>query len=62
MPDRPSIPAKEIVGDFDEFTNFARQVMSVPRSAIQPTLDAEKEKRTSRAASRASGASPKQGD
>ena len=61
MPNHPKPSAKNTEGDFDRFKQFARRIMAVPRSAIQPTLDAEKEKRTSKAsASRASAASPKQ--
>jgi hypothetical protein len=45
--------------DFDKFRDFAQRIMSVPRSAIQPQLDAERErKRTSKSsASRDSDAS-----
>lgn len=46
-------------GSFDTFKEFATRLMAVPRSAIQPQLDAEKAKRTSKAASRVSAASPK---
>ena len=56
---KPNPSAKNDPGDFERFQDFARKIMSVPRSAIQPTLDAEKEKRTSKAASRVSDASPK---
>lgn len=51
----------DVRGDFSKFKDFARQIMSVPRSAIQPQLDAEKErKRTPKAsASRDSGVSSK---
>jgi hypothetical protein len=56
---KPIKPASSESGDFDKFRDFARQVMSVPRSAIQPQLDAEKErKRTSKtSASRVPAAS-----
>jgi hypothetical protein len=58
---KPGHPAKNEAGDFDRFRNFARQVLSVPRSAIQPQLDAERErKRTSKeSASRDSDVSSK---
>ena len=59
---KPKPSAKNETGDFDTFKDFATRIMAVPRSAIQPTLDAEKAKRTARAASRASGASPKRAD
>lgn len=49
MPTKPSNPAKNVSGDFDKFRDLARRVMAVPRSAIQPQLDAERErKRTSK--------------
>jgi hypothetical protein len=56
---KPTQTAKNVSGDFDTFKDFARRIMAVPRSAIQPTLDAEKAKRTSKRAFRASAASPK---
>jgi hypothetical protein len=58
---KPDTSAKNETGDFDKFTDFARQIMSVPRSAIQPELDARKErKRTSKtSASHDSAASNK---
>jgi hypothetical protein len=55
-------PAKNESGDFEKFRSFATKLMTVPRSAIQPQLDAEKAKRTSKSASRASAASPKRAD
>jgi hypothetical protein len=46
-----------VTGDFDKFTNFARQILSVPHSEIKAELDAEKAaKRTPKSASRVSGA------
>ena len=59
---RPSIPAKEIVGSSAAFDEFTRRILSVPHGAIKAKLDAEKAaKRTStkRSASRASVSSPK---
>ena len=52
---KPSNPAKNVSGDFDNFKDFARRVLSVPHSEIKAKLDAEKAaKRTSkRSASRA---------
>jgi len=51
----PKSPAKNPTGDFEQFSNFARQILSVPHSEIKAQLDAEKaEKRTSKAASRVS--------
>jgi len=54
MSNRPSIPAKEIVGNSDVFTGFMRRLVQVPHSEIKAKLDAEKAaKRTSkRSASR----------
>jgi hypothetical protein len=53
---KPKPSARNVTGDFDEFSNFARQILSVPHSEIKAQLDAEKaEKRTSKDASRASG-------
>jgi hypothetical protein len=52
----PKAPATETNGDFGKFTNFARQILSVPHSEIKAQLDAEKAaKRTSKSASRDSG-------
>ena len=48
--------AKDVTGDFEEFKDFARQILSVPHSEIKAQLDAEREaKRTPKSASRASG-------
>jgi hypothetical protein len=47
--------AKDVTGDFENFKDFARQILSVPHSEIKAQLDAEKEaKRMSKSASRAS--------
>jgi hypothetical protein len=59
MPMKPKPSAKNDTGSFDTFKEFATRIMAVPRSAIQPQLDAEKAKRTSKSASRVSAASPK---
>ncbi len=51
----PTASAKSVTGDFDNFTNFARQIMSVPHSEIKAQIDAEKAaKRTLKSASHAS--------
>ena len=56
MPMKPRPSAKNEPGDFEQFTNFARQILSVPHSEIKTQLDAEKAaKRTSKSASRVSG-------
>jgi hypothetical protein len=49
--------AKDVTGDFENFKDFARQILSVPHSEIKVQLDAEREaKRTPRGlASRVSG-------
>jgi hypothetical protein len=54
---KPKPSARNVTGDFDKFTNFARQILSVPHSEIKAELDAEKAaKRTPKSASRVSGA------
>jgi hypothetical protein len=56
MPTKPKPSAKNVTGDFDKFTNFARQILSVPHSEIKAQLDAEKAaKRMPKSASRVSG-------
>ena len=40
---KPTIPAKNVTGDFDTFTDFARRLFAVPHSEIKAQLDAEKE-------------------
>ncbi len=54
---QPSDSAKNVTGDFDNFTNFMRRLMAVPHSEIKAQLEAEKEaKRTLKASvSRVSG-------
>jgi len=58
MPNHPTASAKNVTGDFERFTEFARRLFAVPHSEIKAKLDAEREaKRTSKAsASRVSGA------
>ena len=34
---KPKPSAKNVTGDFDKFTNFARQILSVPHSEIKAT-------------------------
>jgi hypothetical protein len=59
-PTRPITSAKNVEGDFGQFTNFMKRLLAVPHSEIKAKLDAEKRakarksKRTS--ASRASRA------
>jgi hypothetical protein len=46
--------AKDTTGDFEQFKDFARQILSVPHSEIKATLEAEKRgKRTPKSACRA---------
>jgi hypothetical protein len=43
----PTSPAKNVEGDFEQFTSFMRKLVAVPHSKIKARLDAEKEaKRT----------------
>jgi hypothetical protein len=53
MPKKPTLPAKNVEGDFEQFKGFMRKLVSVPHSKIKAELDAEKtRKRTSKIASR----------
>jgi hypothetical protein len=61
MPNQPTSSAKNVTGDSATFVNFMRRLVAVPHSEIKAKLDAEKAaKRTSKSASRASGAPTKQ--
>jgi hypothetical protein len=62
MANRPTVSAKNETGDFDRFTEFTRQVLSVPHSEIKAKLDAEREakRRPKGPASRVSGVPSKQ--
>jgi hypothetical protein len=40
---RPISPAKDVQGDFAQFTDLMRRVVAVPHSKIKAKLDAEKE-------------------
>jgi hypothetical protein len=44
----PDSPAKDVQGDFAQFTGFMRQLVSVPHSEIKAKLQAEKEARRSK--------------
>jgi hypothetical protein len=49
----PISPAKDVQGDFAQFTNFMRRIVSVPHSKIKAELDREKrEKKTKSSSSR----------
>jgi hypothetical protein len=55
MATRPKPSAKNIEGDFGQFTNFMRELVSVPHDEIKARLDAEKRaKKRKKASSRAS--------
>jgi hypothetical protein len=48
-PNQPVSSAKNVTGDFDAFTDFARRLMAVPHANIKAKLEAEKAtKRTPR--------------
>jgi hypothetical protein len=52
---KPKLSAKNYSGDFGQFSNLARQILSVPHSEIKAQLCAEKAaKRTAKSASRVS--------
>ena len=51
-PIQPVPSAKNVTGQVDAFTDFARRIISVPHSEIKAKLDAEREaKQTSKTAS-----------
>jgi hypothetical protein len=55
LANHPKSPAKNPTGDFNQFTNFMRQLVAVPHSEIKAKLDAEKRaKKRKKASSRAS--------
>jgi hypothetical protein len=58
MANHPKPSAKNVTGDFGQFTNFMRRLVAVPHSEIKAKLDAEKQAKTRKrkAASRASHA------
>jgi hypothetical protein len=58
MANHPKPSAKNVTGDFGQFTNFVRRLVAVPHSEIKAKLDAEKRAKTRKrkAASRASSA------
>jgi hypothetical protein len=45
-PTRPTHSAKNVEGDFGQFTNFMRRLVAVPHSEIKAKLDAEKRAKT----------------
>lgn len=46
MARQPGPSAKNITGDFSEFTDFMRRLVTVPYSEVKAKLDAEKRART----------------
>jgi len=58
MANHPKPSAKNVQGDFGQFTDFMRRLVSVPHDEIKSRLDAEKlakmRKRKPQASSRAS--------
>jgi hypothetical protein len=56
MAKSPEPSAKNVKGDFGQFTNFMRRLVAVPHAEIKARLDAEKRTKTRKrkAASRAS--------
>jgi len=52
--DHPTRPAKNVTGDFGQFTDFMKRLVAVPHSEIKAQLDAEKKAKAQRRASRAS--------
>jgi hypothetical protein len=42
MANHPKPSAKNVTGDFGQFTNFMRRLVAVPHSEIKAKLDAEK--------------------
>jgi hypothetical protein len=54
----PNQSAKSEAGDFAQFTNFMRRLVSVPRSEIQERLAAEKRSKVASRASASDGKRP----
>ena len=42
MPKHPTTSAKNVTGDFGQFTEFMKRLVRVPHSEIKAALDAEK--------------------
>jgi hypothetical protein len=53
-PNRPRTRANEVKGDFAQFTEFMRRLVAVPHDKIKAQLDAEREEKKRKRASRAS--------
>ena len=54
MANRPTHSAKNVEGDFGQFTNFMKRLLAVPHSEIKAKLDAEKRAKARRKSSRTS--------
>jgi len=57
MPQKPAHSAKNVEGDFGQFTDFMRKLVRVPHDEIKAQLDAERKakmRRKPRASSHAS--------
>lgn len=52
--DHPRTSAKNVTGDFGQFTDFVKRLVAVPHSEIKAALDAEKQAKKQKRASRAS--------
>jgi len=57
MAGRPTSPAKNVEGDFSQFTDFMRKLVAVPHETIKARLKEEKRKRKPKCASRAPASS-----
>ena len=47
MASNPISPGKDVQGDFQQFTDFMRQLVSVPRSEIQRRMEEERASKAS---------------
>jgi hypothetical protein len=53
-PNRPKPSAKNVTGDFAQFTDFMKRLVAVPHSEIKAQLDAEKKAKQRKRVSRVS--------
>lgn len=58
MANRPRVHAEDVKGDYTAFTDMLRRVVSVPRTLIAERLEAEKQQKQTRAATRVSPSAP----
>ena len=54
MANRPTTSAKNVTGDFSQFTDFMRKLVAVPHSKIKARLDEEKREKRTRTTKRVS--------